>query len=380
MKIAMIGQKVVPSREGGIEVVVTELAPLLVQMGHQVDCYNRYSKGDPITKKVSDYKGVRLFRVTTPKSSSLNAIVYAFLACMRALFKKYDIIHFHAEGPAFMTFFTHLFKIKSVVTVHGLDWQRPKWQGFAKKFLHFSEKTLVKYADQIIVLTKHNQDYFLNTYQRKTVCIGNGVTLSPPLPPTKIKEQFSLQKEGHYLYLGRIERGKGIHYLIRAFKNLKTTKKLVIAGRIDENDAYLSELRALIQGDKNILFTDFVQGARMQELYSNAFAFVLPSDSEGMPISVLEALSFGTRCILSDVEGNRETAQSHALYFEKGNEKDLEFVLRHAENTPYLECQKSASIAYVKDCFTWQSVAEKTVCVYENTINNTTSTFNTTRA
>ncbi|MDE6470502.1 MAG: glycosyltransferase, partial [Eubacterium sp.] len=178
MKIAMIGHKRIPSREGGIEIVVDKISTELVKRGNTVVAYNR--KGHHVsgkkfesTENLKEYNGIRLKTVFTFQSSKLNAIVYSAIAAIKASFSHFDVVHFHAEGPAAMCFLPKLFGKRVIVTIHGLDWQRSKWGGFATKFLKFGEKTAAKYADEIIVLSKNVQNYFLDTYNRKTVYIPN---------------------------------------------------------------------------------------------------------------------------------------------------------------------------------------------------------------
>lgn len=171
MKIAMIGHKRVPSREGGIEIVVEELSKRLVKAGHTVDIYNRKGKG----KSLKKFEGCKIITIPTINIKGIEATIYSLLATLKALFGKYDIIHYHAEGPCTMLWIPHMFKIKTVVTIHGLDWKRAKWGGFATKFIKFGEKIAAKYADEIIVLSKEMQKYFLKTYNRRTVYIPNGV-------------------------------------------------------------------------------------------------------------------------------------------------------------------------------------------------------------
>ena len=181
MKVAMIGHKRVPSREGGIEIVVEELSTRMVKQGIQVDIYNRSghnvagSKYDKNNKKLKNYKGCHIFKIPTFQNKKLNAVVYSFIATVRALFRHYDVIHFHAEGPCSMIWLPHLFGIRTVATIHGLDWQRSKWGRFATKYLKFGEKAAAKYADEIIVLSKNVQQYFKDTYDRDTVYIPNGI-------------------------------------------------------------------------------------------------------------------------------------------------------------------------------------------------------------
>ena len=278
MKIAVIGHKRIPSREGGIEIVVGELSSRMASRGNKVVVYNRKSehiagKGYNADNSLKQWKGVDIKWVPTPNSAKLNAIVYSALATARAVFGKYDIIHFHAEGPAAMVLLAKLFKKKTVVTVHGLDWQRSKWGGFATKFLKFGEKTAAKYADEIIVLSENVKNYFKSTYNRDTNYIPNGIERPDLASASIIGEKYSLKKDGYILYLGRVVPEKGIHYLIEAYNSLNTSMPLVIAGGASHTVEYENQIHETAKGNKNIIFTGFVQGAELAELYSNAYIY-----------------------------------------------------------------------------------------------------------
>ena len=193
-------------------------------------------------------------------------------------------------------------KVVQDLTSGGIDWQREKWQsGLGSKFIHQGEKNAVKYADEVIVLSKGVQDYFKETYGRETHFIPNGVNRPQIREASLITDKFGLKKDSYILFLGRLVPEKGIRYLVEAFKNVKTDKKLVIAGGSSDTDSFMEELKELAKGDDRILFTGFVQGAMLDELYSNAYIYTLPSDLEGMPLSLLEAMSYGNCCLVSDI-------------------------------------------------------------------------------
>ena len=223
-------------------------------------------------------------------------------AALCSAFGKYDVVHIHAEGPAFFAWLPKLLGKRVVVTIHGIDWQREKWQsGLGSKFIHQGEKNAAKYADEVIVLSKGVQDYFKETYGRETHFIPNGVNRPQIREASLITDKFGLKKDSYILFLGRLVPEKGIRYLVEAFKNVKTDKKLVIAGGSSDTDSFMEELKELAKGDDRILFTGFVQGAMLDELYSNAYIYTLPSDLEGMPLSLLEAMSYGNCCLVSDI-------------------------------------------------------------------------------
>ena len=205
-------------------------------------------------------------------------------------------------------------KVVQDLTSGGIDWQREKWQsGLGSKFIHQGEKNAVKYADEVIVLSKGVQDYFKETYGRETHFIPNGVNRPQIREAGLITDKFGLKKDSYILFLGRLVPEKGIRYLVEAFKNVKTDKKLVIAGGSSDTDSFMEELKDLAKGDDRILFTGFVQGAMLDELYSNTYIYTLPSDLEGMPLSLLEAMSYGNCCLVSDIPECAEVVE------DKGN-------------------------------------------------------------
>lgn len=222
-------------------------------------------------------------------------------------------------------------KVVQDLTSGGIDWQREKWQsGLGSKFIHQGEKNAVKYADEVIVLSKGVQDYFKETYDRETHFIPNGVNRPQIREAKLITDHFGLEKDSYILFLGRLVPEKGIRYLVEAFKNVKTDKKLVIAGGSSDTDSFMEELKELAKGDDRILFTGFVQGAMLDELYSNAYIYTLPSDLEGMPLSLLEAMSYGNCCLVSDIPECAEVVEDKALIFKKSDVEDLREKLQDA--------------------------------------------------
>lgn len=259
LRIAMLGHKRIPSREGGIEIVVEELATRMAKKSHSVTCYNR--KGHNVAgsefdgTKLKTYKGVTLQEVFTIDKRGLAAMTASVSASLRAALGNYDVVHIHAEGPAFMCWLPKLFGKKVIVTVHGLDHQRAKWGKFASWYIRSGEKNAVRFADEIIVLSKGVQDYFQNTYGRTTRFIPNGVNKAKLRKARQITEKWGLTKDSYILYLGRIVPEKGERYLIEAFKQTKTDKKLVIAGGSSDTQAFMDELKSLAKDDDRIIFS-----------------------------------------------------------------------------------------------------------------------------
>lgn len=356
MKIAMIGPKRIPSREGGIDVVVGRLSQELVKRGQDVTVYVRRKKG---VKPQKSYEGVRLKEVFTINKKATDALVSSFLATLRGLWGGYDVLHFHALGNTCFLFLTAFSKKKIVVTIHGIDWKRSKFQGIGNKILHFSEKMVVRYADEIITLCQNDYDYFRETYGLETTWIPNGFEHFPTREPRLITEQFGLHKEDYLLFLARIVPEKGLHYLIEAYQKANIPQKLVIAGGSGHSQDYYEQMRALAGDNPNILFTGFVQGELLAELYSNAYLYVLPSDIEGMPMSLLEALGYGRVCLVSDIRENR-VDEENSYFFRHGDVADLQARLE-AISADRKNYQPSGSL------LGWDGVTQKTLEVYEKT-------------
>lgn len=377
LRIAMIGHKRIPSREGGIEIVVEQLAVRMAALGHRVDAYNRF--GHHVSGKKYEqeygwkgrkfYKGVRVYIIPTFKSSSLNAIVYSFFATVRALFGGYDVLHYHAEGPCAMLWLPRLFHKKLVVTVHGLDWQRAKWGAFASGVIKFGEKMAAKYADEVIVLSENVKQYFADTYHRQVTYIPNGINRPEKWPPEFITEKYGLHKDGYILFLGRIVPEKGLHYLIEAFSKIDTDKKLVITGGNSQAVEYMERIHRMAAKDERIIMTDFVQGQMLEELYSNAYAFVLPSDVEGMALSLLEAMSYGNCCLVSDICENTEVVEDKAFVFRKGDVKDLRQKLKYMlEHPEVVHAYADQSADFICAKYNWDEVVDETMQLYQNIV------------
>ena len=370
LKIAMLGHKRIPSNEGGVEVVVEALCARMAALGHSVTCYNRaghhVSGAEHELPAGSVYRGIRLVTVPTLERKGFAAVISSFFAAVRSAFGKYDVVHIHAEGPAFFCWLPKLFGKRVIVTVHGLDWQREKWNGgIASKFIHLGERAAVRFADEIIVLSENVQQYFLDTYGRVTRFIPNGVSAPTPESPRLIAEKWGLQKDGYLLYLGRIVPEKGETYLIEAFKQVKTDKKLVIAGGSSDTERYLKQLQNLAAGDDRILFTGFVQGKLRDELYSNAYVYTLPSDLEGMPLSLLEAMSYGNCCLVSDIPECAEVVEDKAVLFQKSNVDDLRQKLQTLCDQPETASQYKANAAqFILNKYGWDDVVDKTLALY----------------
>lgn len=368
--VGILGHKRIPSREGGIEVVVEELSTRMVKLGYRVTCFNRsghHVSGKEFDQsKLREYKGVKIKTVPTVNKKGLAATSSSFFAALFCALGKYDVVHIHAEGPAAMCWLPKLFRKRVIVTVHGLDHARKgKWKGFARKYILFGEKCAVKYSDAIIVLSRNVQKYFLDTYGRKTVFIPNGVNRPDIVPANIITQRFGLEKDGYILFLGRIVPEKGISYLIEAFKQIDTDKKLVIAGGSSDTEIFMRELKELAKGDDRIIFTGFVQGELLEELYSNGYIYCLPSDLEGMPLSLLEAMSYGNCCVVSDIAECTEVVENRAIVFKNSDVEDLREKLQELCDLPEtVEKYKAIAADFICRKYGWDDVVRRTIELY----------------
>ena len=387
MKIAMIGHKRIPSREGGIEVVVEELSTRMAEQGIDVTVYNRkgkhvagYNKINAPERKSFDYKGVHVKTVFTFRNKSLNAIVYSYFATKKACRSKCDIIHFHAEGPCAMIPIAKKRGKRCIATIHGLDWKRSKWGGFATRFLLYGEKMAVKYADEIIVLSEADQQYFKKHYNRETTLIPNGVNEPVYYPPKVIRLKHTLNGEDYMLFVARIVPEKGVHTLVEAYSKSGIEVPLVIAGGSSHTSEYYQTIKTFAEkfNDKasrarrkaRIIMTGFVQGRELEELFGNAAMYILPSEIEGMPISLMEAMSYGNICLVSDIPENTAVVGQHGYCFTnkdaeslRDSMRDIIAHIREIREDP--NYTKEAIARQVLERYNWDNVVKQTIEVYK---------------
>lgn len=374
LKIAMIGHKKVPSRLGGVEIHVEEISKRLVNKGHSVDVYNRkiYKENEG-----AYYKGIRIINILTFKNKKIEAIIYALFASIRVLFGRYDIIHYHALGPSTMSFIPRVFGKKVICTIHGLDWQRAKWEGFAKKYLKFGEYAAVNFPLETISVSQTLLPYFKEKYNKDVIYIPNGVYKMEYTKPDKIFKQYGLKKNSYILFVARLTKEKGVHYLIEAYNKLKSNKnlKLVIVGGSEYNKEkeYIDYLKKISSGNKNIIFTGALDYEYLKELYTNAYIYVLPSEIEGLPISLLEAMSSGNLCVTSDIDENSIIIKDYGILFKSKDADDLSKKLDEIIEKDFINMEqfsKERISKYIESEFNWDKIAEETEKVYFKTIKN----------
>lgn len=375
LNIIHFGQKNCISREGGVEVFVHEVAKRQVKFGNTVTCINRKTHhigGKQYDKeRINESYGINIKYVPTIDKKGLAALTSSFFASIIAAFSNCDIVHIHAEGPGFFSFIPKLLKKKVVCHIHGLDWKRNKWSNsFASKFIKQGEKNIVKFADAIIVLSKNMQYYFKNEYNIDTNIIENGVSEPENLEAKLIREKFNLIRDEYILYLSRLVPEKRADLLIDVYNSLNTNKKLVIAGSSSDSDDYFRLLLDKANKNKNIIFTGFVEGNLLKELYSNAFVYILPSELEGMPLTLLEAMSYGNYCIVSDIPELTEVIGNNGLTFKLNDFNDLKSKIDFAlKNEKSIKEEKEKIKKYVLDKYSWDTTTYKTMELYKKVLN-----------
>ena len=373
LRIAMLGIRGFPGSLGGAENFSEQVATRLAVRGHDVTVYCRRYILDEWAKPgveapqrrghLYTYKGVRLKLLPTVHSKHLDNILHTVQATLDTFGQRYDVIHFHSLGPCLLAplpYFARRARI--VATVHGLDWSRAKWGGVAQHSLRVGEYCSARFAHVTTTVSQAMRDYYERRYSKRAYYVPTGVEMNPPRP-LKDARRWGLEPEKYILFLSRITQEKGAHYLVEAFSRLRTPMKLVVAGGAmferDYAEALQRQAAESGAGD-NIIFTGFVTDDEMEELFSNAYLYVLPSEIEGLPHSLLQALSYG-RCVLaSDIESCVEALGECGYTFRSTDVGDLTHKLTHLIANPALvHAERDKGIARVTREYDWEKVVDR---------------------
>lgn len=361
MKIAHVVLKTLPFG-GGIEKYIEEIGPRLVRMGHEVVVYTMRHYGTP----PADYKGMRIKTLAALPTKTGEKITSSLLATLDACLKeKPDVGHFHSFTQQ-ATFLPKFFGIPVLVQGHGLEWKRSRWSPAGKAFLKMSEWIMVHSADRLSVVSQVQQAYLKEKYGRESTYIPTGINPPQRQEPGEITRLWGLKGRDYFLSAGRLVPEKGLHTLIEAYQALgKTELKLVIAGDAGHEKKYLERLKALAAGNPNILFTGYVTGKPYAELMSNAYAFVLPSELEGLPTVLLEAMSYGNCCLASDIAENLEALGGRGRTFQVGEPQDLKAQLAElADNPPEADRLRALAPQGLLESFHWDKIAAQFNALY----------------
>jgi glycosyltransferase involved in cell wall biosynthesis len=374
MRISFLGLRSIGEGSGGVERHVHELATRMARQGHQVNvfCRGRYQ-----TETVH-CPGLRVIPKPTLYTKHLEAISHTGAALPEAI-RRADVVHFQALGPSLLSWVPRLARTRSVVTIHGLDYQRAKWNALARNVLRMGAWTALHCPHATIAVSRPLCHTFEEMFGKAPTYIPNGIS-RPELRPLERLRRFGLEDSGYLLFLGRLVPEKGCHLLIQAFRDLDTDRKLLICGDASHTGEYVARLRELARDDPRIVFTGPVYGAEKDEAFSNAGLFVLPSDLEGMPIVLLEAMSYGCPVLASDIDAvldtfdpdphqAREQLRGHfGFHFRAGQVQDLRTRLEAALGHPDLRNMGRRARDMALQAYDWDAITAQTLAVYRSVL------------
>lgn len=365
MKIFITGTRGIPDIPGGVEKHCQELYPLIANMGNEIYVATRRPY---VIKEQNSWKNIKLVHIYAPRKKSLEAIVHTFLSVIKARQLCVDIIHIHAVGPGLMVPFAKMLQLKVVVTNHGPDYDRQKWGIVAKHMLRLGEYFGGIFADSIIVISNVIQKIIHDRCKKDSHIIYNGVPLPKISKETDFICKIGAQHENYIVAVSRFVPEKGLDLLIKAFQMIDTKYKLVVAGDADHETEYSKKLKQMIDEDNNIIGTGYITGEPLNQLFSHAKLFVMPSFHEGLPIALLEAMSYGLSVLVSDIPANLEVGLSRERYFKCGDFRDLKEKIDYHLNNPISMAEKSIFRAWIQKKYDWKKIAAQTIKVYEKTL------------
>ena len=363
MKVFVIGTRGIPGIPGGVEQHCEQLYPLIAKNNIRVKLSRRSSY---VKDKLREWKGVELVDIYSPKTKSLEAIIHTSLSIIYAKFWGADIVHIHAIGPAIMTPLARILRMRVVVTNHGPDYDRQKWGGLAKSILRLGEYLGCKYANEVIVISEHIRGIVQKRCSRDSNLIYNGVPIPELVTSTSYIKSLSLAPQGYIIAVARLVPEKGLNDLIDAFEALDSDVKLVIAGDSDHEDSYSKGLKNRAKLNDNIFMPGYVTGSDLEQLFTHARLFAMPSYHEGLPIALLEALSYGLPVVVSDIPANAEVGLASGCYFPVGNVELLTHTITSWLKLDINESYKLNIQSWVSRKYNWDNISNSTISMYQS--------------
>jgi len=365
LRIFVLGTRGFPGVQGGVEKHGEELYPRLAQLGYEITVFTR-TPYIPKEKRHAEWRGVKFFHLWCPKQKYLEAISHTFLGVLIGGLKSPDLLHIHAIGPSLMVPLAKLFGMRVIVTNHGPDYMRQKWGGLSKIILKLGEFSGAKFCDKMIVISKGIKELVEKKYGRQDLeLIFNGVNLPEVLPPGETLSKYGLTPKQYAFTASRFVPEKGLHDLIQAYLKLKDPPfKLAIAGDADHETEYSRSLKKLGKEKEGIVLTGFISGRPLAELFSNAGLFVLPSYYEGLPIALLEALSYGLPVLVSDIPANREVPLPDFRFFPVGEIEKLAQGMAGLLKMGISHGEKMRNQTFLINNYDWDIIAKKTHQIY----------------
>lgn len=361
MKLVVTGTRGIPNIMGGVETHCEELFSRIASRGFDVTVIRR---SNYIHDRLEMWKGVKLITLPSPKKKSFEAIIHTFRAIKKAKKLGADILHIHAIGPALLTPYAKLLGMRVVFTHHGPDYDRDKWNGIAKIILRLGERMGCLFADEVIVISDVIKKVIAQKYGRiKNVhLIYNGVSRPELCDYPEYFSSLGIEKRRYILAMCRFVPEKNLHHLVEAYVKLRGKGKdlgvkLVLAGDSDFEDAYSIKLKEMARKN-GVVLTGFIKGRKLHSLLTNCSCFCLPSSHEGLPIALLEAMSYGVRVLVSDIPANLEISLSKENYFHCGNVEELSEKLIGVISRPL------KSVDYDMSKYNWEEIADEVVAIY----------------
>lgn len=363
MKIGVIGTRGFPEIQGGLETHVWELYTRIAELGdNSITVYRRTPYLNQ-SNKHKKFRNIRFVDIPVPKSKYFEAFIHSLMASVHALFQRYDVVHFHNTGPGFFTPVFRLISTKVVFTYHNKSYTQKKWNKFAKWFLRVSEKVSLTNSDYVIFISRVLEKEMVEKYKLKHhSLILNGVNLPVKSSSTDYIESLKLERHKYIISVGRYLEEKGFDYLIRAFRKADLKEyKLVIVGDADYPTDYSIKFKSYAC-ENCVLLTGFIKGDKLNQIFTNAKLFIMASFEEGLPIALLEAMSYDLDLLASNIPAHLQLGLNPDDYFEVGNEDVLCEMIKNKIKNP----GKHSNAKILSEKFNWDSIASNTYEVYKS--------------
>jgi glycosyltransferase involved in cell wall biosynthesis len=367
MKIFVTGTRGIPDIPGGVEKHCQQLYPHVVAKGHEVTLCTRSCY---VSEKMISWEGVELVHVFAPRIKSLEAIVHTFNSLLAARRFHPDVVHIHAVGPSLLVPLARMMGFRVVMTNHGPDYQRQKWGKLARTVLRAGEKMGNRFANEVIAISNGIADSLRRLDGRESNIIYNGVEVQKRSDSITFLSRNDIQPGKYILSVARLVPEKGLHDLIAAFNDLGDDHgyRLVIAGDADHESPYSQKLRKMASQNNKIVMTGYIGGEDLLQVFSHASLFVLPSYHEGLPIALLEAMSFDLSVLVSDIPPHLEVGMPPKRYFKCGNVADLKQRLQALLARDMTLAEKEAQRRQTQEKYDWRKIADQTIAVYRKAV------------
>jgi len=361
MHVLVIGTRGIPNIQGGVETHCEELYPRLVKLGCDIIILTRLSYIQNLN--IKKFKNVKLKHIQSPTTSGLETIIHTFKGCIYAIKnrKNIDLIHIHNIGPAIFIPLLKFFSFKIIVTYHSQNYKHEKWGWLAKILFKIGEYFSVKYADKIIFLSENIKNDIKNKYTRFNYnIILNGVNIPKKSNNKSYISSLELHSKKYIIAVGRFIEEKGFHDLIIAYSNMNNDIKFVLVGDADYESKYSIKLKEEAK-QNGVILTGFIKGEKLNEIFSHAKLFVMTSYHEGLPIALLEAMSYNLDVLVSDIPANLEVGLDKDDYFKVGNIENLKNRLEEKlSNNIDRNFEK-----IIQEKYNWDKIAKQTFDVYK---------------